>query len=95
MFLGILAPFSPRLRDLGVIFVGINEAHVHTYFGYLSLVLSGFNSSCHFWPFLTELADLAKTGLKYGRMITHMFIIINDHLKTCKISKMKKKLFNV
>ena len=29
-FLGILALFSPRLCDLGVIFVGINEAHVHT-----------------------------------------------------------------
>jgi len=41
-FLGILAPFSPRLRDLGVIIVGINEAYVHTYFGHFFLVLSGF-----------------------------------------------------
>ena len=41
-FLVILAPFLMRLRDLGVIFVGIYEAHIHTYFGYLFLVLSGF-----------------------------------------------------
>ena len=33
-FLGILLRFLPRLRDLGVIFVGIYEAHVHTYFGH-------------------------------------------------------------
>ena len=41
-FLVILALFLMRLRDLGVIFVGIYEAHIHTYFGYLFLVLSGF-----------------------------------------------------
>ena len=58
----ILAPFLPRLRDLGVIIVGINEAHVHTYFGHFSLVFSSFISSCCFWPFLTELAVLAETG---------------------------------
>ena len=62
-FWGILAPFLPRLRDLGVIIVGIIEAHVHTYFGHFSLVLSSFRFSCHFWPCLTELADFAKTGL--------------------------------
>ena len=44
----ILAPFLPRLRDLGVIIVGINEAHVHTYFGHFSLVFSSFISSCCF-----------------------------------------------
>ena len=41
-FLVILAPFLMRLRDLGVIFVGIYETHIHTYFGYLFLVLSRF-----------------------------------------------------
>ena len=61
-FLGILAPFSPRLRDLGVIIVGINEAHVHTYFGHFSLVLSGFIRSSNFGHFLTKLAVLAETG---------------------------------
>ena len=35
--MAILAPFSPRLRDLGVIIVGIIEAHVHTYFGHFLL----------------------------------------------------------
>ena len=58
----ILASFLPRLRDLGVIIVGINEAHVHTYFGHFPLVLSGFSCSCYFWPFLTELSVLAKIG---------------------------------
>ena len=61
-FWAFLLRFSPRLRDLGVIFVGIYEAHVHTYFGHLFLVLSGFSSNFHFWLFLTELAALAKTG---------------------------------
>ena len=51
-FLGILAPFSPRLRDLGVIIVGINEAYVHTYFGHFFLVLSGFWADFGFRPFL-------------------------------------------
>ena len=40
--MAILAPFSPRLCDLGVIIVGINEAYVYTYFGHFFLVLSGF-----------------------------------------------------
>ena len=60
--MGILAPFLPRLRDLGVIIVGINEAHVHTYFGHFSLVLSGFIRSSNFGHFLTKLAVLAETG---------------------------------
>ena len=58
----ILAPFLPRLRDLGVIIVGINEAHVYTYFGHFSLVLSGFIRSSNFGHFLTKLAVLAETG---------------------------------
>ena len=36
-FWAFLLRFSPRLRDLGVIFVGIYEAHVHTYFGHFLL----------------------------------------------------------
>ena len=58
--MGILAPFSPRLRDLGVIIVGIYEAHVHTYFGHFLLTPTG--AKTNFWPFLTELPDLAETG---------------------------------
>ena len=64
--MGILAPFSPRLRDLGVIIVGIYEAHVHTYFGHFLLnkilVLAPTGAKTNFWPFLTELPDLAETG---------------------------------
>ena len=64
--MAILAPFSPRLRDLGVIIVGIIEAHVHTYFGHFLLnkilVLAPTGAKTNFWPFLTELADLAETG---------------------------------
>ena len=64
--MAILAPFSPRLRDLGVIIVGIIEAHVHTYFGHFLLnkilVLTPVSIFCHFWSFLTELPDSAETG---------------------------------
>ena len=59
--MGILAPFLPRLRDLGVIIVGIYEAHVHTYFGHFllnkNLVLAPTGAKTNFWPSLTELAD--------------------------------------
>ena len=65
-FWGILAPFLPRLRDLGVIFVGIYEANVHTYFGHLflgfKLFLSGFWISAIFGPSNKELSVLAETG---------------------------------
>ena len=64
--MGILALFSPRLRDLGVIIVGIIEAHVHTYFGHFllnkSLVLAPVFNFRHFWPFLTELPYIGRTG---------------------------------
>ena len=50
--IGILALFLLRLRDLGVIFVGIHEANVHTYFGHLFLVLSCFWADFGFLPFL-------------------------------------------
>ena len=65
-FWAFLLRFSPRLRDLGVIFVGIYEAHVHTYFGHFLLnkilVLAPVFIFRHFWPFLTELPDSAETG---------------------------------
>ena len=65
-FWAFLLRFLPRLCDLGVIFVGIYEAHVHTYFGHFLLnkilVLAPTGAKTNFWPFLTELADLAETG---------------------------------
>ena len=84
-FWGILAPFLPRLRDLGVIFVGIHEANVHTYFGHLFLVLSGFSSNFHFWLFLTELAALAKTGQNMAGWLLICplsYMTISKHVKS-------------
>ena len=89
--MGILAPFSPRLHDLGVIFVGIDEAHVHTYFGHFSLVLSSFRFSCHFWPCLTELAVLAETGQNMAGWLlicSLSYMTIPKHVK----SQTRKKI---
>ena len=53
--MGVLAPFSLRLRDLCWFIVGIDIAHVYTYFGHIINMVSQILPKKH------ELADF---GLK-------------------------------